>query len=99
MEIHEVATRLDAIATRLAGPGARAELVDPGPGAFGATASGECGGLGRALAGLSAGALAARDREATRVVASATALAEALRDSVTAYRDAETGTHRRVGGV
>ncbi len=99
MEIHDVATRLDRVATRLTDPHTRFEPLGPGSGAFGAGSSGECGAVGRALAGLCAAALAARDRETARAAVAATTLATALRASVAGYRDADAGTQHRVRGA
>jgi hypothetical protein len=99
VEIDEVAGRLEAIAARLGAASSRAARLDPGRSAFGATGSGECGDLGRALAAACTSALHARDDESGRAADAASSLATALRGSLTGYHATEAQAHHRVGGL
>jgi hypothetical protein len=95
MEIDELAHRVHAAADEVAGAGARIELAEPGPRAFGADLPGNLGELARDLSATCSGALAAREREAAGHGARLTDLAGALAKAAEGYRDVEDGAHRR----
>jgi hypothetical protein len=87
MEFDEVAVRLDALATHLTGPAARAALSVPAARAFGAGAGGELAALASALHAQCAAAMTARERDATILAGAAGSLATSMRSAATAYRD------------
>ena len=99
MEIDDLAARIAALGDELSGASGALSRTDPGPAAFGGAAPGRLGELGRALHARTAGALAARDREAAAAGARLADLAGSLRTAAAGYRDVEDAARRRHQGT
>jgi hypothetical protein len=99
MRLDDLARRIEAAADVLASRSATITLVDPGPQAFGADATGRLGDLGRALHRRFSTALGARSREAAAHGARLAETAQALRLIARNYREIEDDRRDRHDGV
>ena len=97
LSLDEYAQRARNAAETLADTGVALRHADPGPGAFGGTAPGRLGELGRGLHARYAEALAARQREAAAHAARLDDLSRGLRLAGEELAASDTAAVRRYG--